>query len=273
MAKSKIEWTDYSWNPVTGCSKISEGCKNCYAERMAKRLAGRFGYPKDNPFKVTLHPNKLNQPLKWKKSKMIFVCSMSDLFHFDIPKIFIDKIFSVIKACPQHIFIILTKRTFSLKEKIYGIAPDCTHREIYFDNSLPKNLWLGVSVENQKTANERIPILLQIPAAIRFVSCEPMLGSVDFSHLPESGAELDWVIVGGESGPHARPMYPDWVRIIRDQCQNAGIPFFFKQWGEWRFNPLMTSTPWNNRFEKVGKKKAGRRLDGREWNQYPVKVK
>lgn len=281
---TKIEWCEESWNPVTGCTKISEGCKYCYAERMAKRLAGRFGYPKDEPFKVTLHSDKLNQPLKWEKPRMIFVCSMGDLFHFYVSTQYLNKIFYVMRKCSNHTFLILTKRP----ESMYG----------YFNRvmfNIPENIWIGVSVEDQKTWAERTDILRKIPADIKFVSIEPMLEEIDIDDLDDSYGDpeaypFDWIIIGGESGPHARPMHPDWVRKIRDNCIQTGTPFFFKQWGEWM--PALEEFPGlcrgqnqetyslldikkTKRIDKktvlinVGKKKAGRLLDGREWNQYP----
>lgn len=247
MARTKIEWTDMTWNPVTGCTPISEGCQNCYAKRMAKRLAGRCGYPADDPFKVTLHPERLNEPLKWKTPRRVFVCSMSDLFHEDVPFEYIHVIWDIIKACPQHTFLILTKRPQRMAEvvnRIYGLE------RLGWSKGFWDHVWLGVTAENQQHANERIPILLQIPAAVRFVSVEPMLGPVDLSkwkpfdgecycqddpkgckprlskNCPETA--IDWVICGGETGPGARPMHPDWVRSLKDQCQDAGVPFFLK---------------------------------------------
>lgn len=235
MSKSKIEWTDRVWNPVTGCTKISEGCKNCYAERQSKRFAGMNGYPADDPFKVTLHPDRLEEPLHWKKPSRIFVCSMGDLFHGDVTMGFISRVFSTIRRCPQHTFIVLTKRPVKMLHAVND----------YVDGALP-NLWLGVTAENQETADERIPLLLKTPAAVRFVSIEPMLGPVSFRWSAWDGLGtkkitdhldglrmLDWVICGGESGPGARPMHPDWARSLRDQCKEAAVPFFFKQWGEW----------------------------------------
>ena len=275
---TKIEWCEESWNPVTGCTKISEGCKNCYAERMAKRLAGRFGYPKDNPFQVTLHPDRLNQPIKWKKPRYIFVCSMSDLFQPDVPKWFLDRVFDRIcyDDILHHKFLILTKRPMRAYE----------YFESWFDSRLPDNVWFGVSVENQKTADERIPKLLQISAKIKFISIEPILGMVELRRAFGSEGprqtyieQLDWIIVGGESGPHARPMHPDWVRKVRDDCIQTRVPFFFKQWGEWVQSEEpqevyskkggFKTLPAKECFIKVGKKRAGRLLDGREWNQYP----
>lgn len=251
MVDTNISWADKVWNPVTGCTKVSAGCKNCYAERMSKRLAGRCGYPKDNPFAVTLHPEKLSEPLHWKKPSRIFVCSMGDLFHEAVPDKFIDKVFTAIALSPQHTFLVLTKRP----ERMVSIIPWFKARLAARDGSrwpIP-NVMLGVSVEDQQTADERIPLLLQTPAAKRFVSYEPALGPVDFRRLNVAGATynallgeyrtksdlydgkvaLDQIIMGGESGPGARPMHPDWARSVRDHCQAAGLSFFFKQWGEW----------------------------------------
>ncbi|MDI9379758.1 MAG: phage Gp37/Gp68 family protein [Verrucomicrobiota bacterium] len=234
---TNIEWTDATWNPVTGCTKVSQGCKHCYAERMATRLAGRYGYSADQPFRVTLRGSKLEQPFHWREPRMVFVCSMGDLFHDDVPDGFIDRVFGVIRKCPQHTFQILTKRPHGMCEYALSLS----YRRP------PSNVWLGTSVENQDAADSRIHHLLNTPAAVRFLSLEPLLGP-----LPGLNLEgIHWVIVGGESGPGARPMHPEWARDIRDQCVAAGVPFFFKQWGG------------------VNKKRAGRLLDGREWNEMP----
>ena len=298
---TKIEWGDETWNPITGCSKISEGCQNCYAERMSKRLAGRFGYPADKPFKVTLHEDKLDEPLKWRKPRRVFVCSMGDLFHENVPDKAIIDVLSVIAECEyqklNHVFMILTKRPGRMLELFTN---GTIHNDVWVQTSrgcnaepslwpLP-NLWLGVTVENQQRADERIPILLQIPAAKRFVSVEPMLGSVDLTFDAGTGQGLrdsffsyglDWVICGGETGPGARPMHPDWVRSLRDQCTAAGTPFFFKSWGNWVAPSQMPGNTYREIVDfgsgigitdnqlGVGKKRAGRLLDGREWNQYP----
>jgi protein gp37 len=235
---TKIEWCEESWNVVTGCTKISEGCRNCYAEKMAKRLAGRYGYPKDDPFQVTLHYDKLEKPRKWKKPRRIFVCSMGDLFHDDLKGGICEweKVYSVyyeMIMANWHTYIVLTKRPINALA-FYQQWIDAKHDGV-------DHIWLGVTAENQQRADERIPILLQIPAAIRFVSIEPMLESVDlYEYLQTLGTagsspidfwrdSLDWVICGGESGPGARPMHTDWARSIRDQCQEAGVPFFMKQ--------------------------------------------
>ncbi|MGL5512792.1 MAG: DUF5131 family protein [Sporomusa sp.] len=320
VAKSKIEWTDKVWNPVTGCSKISAGCDNCYAERMSKRFAETWGLSPDNPFKVTLHPERLEQPLRWKKPSKIFVCSMSDLFHDDVPFDFLQSVLGIIWFSHihnfGHTFMILTKRP----ERMKDFFENKIHADSANNYHLPQNLWLGVTAENQEQADKRIPILLETPAAVRFVSVEPMLGPVDLWY-PKSiwpdGPEmcctgrdcgcrglpteppliygLNWVICGGESGPGARPMHPYWARSLRDQCQAAGVPYFFKQWGEWESDlpnyagpPLPPErvhwiwpdgthkqvgcgevSPGNILTHRVGKKAAGSLLDGQEWKQFP----
>ncbi len=233
---SKIEWTESTWNPVTGCTKISPGCKNCYAERMALRLkaAGSPNYA--NGFKVTLHPHALEIPLRWKKHRTIFVNSMSDLFHKDVPFDFISKVFDVMRRASHHRFQILTKRS----DRLLELSPRLTW---------PRNVWMGVTVENADSSF-RIENLKQTNAATKFISFEPLLDPI----LDIDLRGIDWVIVGGESGPGARPMEPQWAIDIRDQCLNANVPFFFKQWGG------------------VNKKKNGRKLDGRIWNQTPRKA-
>ena len=292
---SKIEWTDETWNPITGCTPISEGCQHCYAERMSKRLAGRCGYPFENPFKVTLHPDKLEQPLRWKKPRKIFVCSMGDLFHPDVSGDFLYEIWGIMAQCPQHIFMVLTKRPEIMRLWYDDIF--IRLNPLYRKNPLP-NIWLGVTAENQARADERIPILLRVPAAVRFVSVEPMLGPIELEHyFPEYDylptckyfriaygldsnkpvivrSGIDWVICGGETGPGARPMHPDWVRSLRDQCVTAGVPFFFKSWGDWYpdgkgLYHAPSAIFGDTVVHKLGKKAAGRLLDGREWSQYP----
>ena len=306
MGKTQIEWTDATWNPVTGCTKVSPGCKNCYAERMARRLAGRCGYPETpHAFDVTLHYDRLGQPLSWRKPRMIFLPSMGDLFHEDIPLDYIADVFNIMAQCQQHTFQILTKRPVRARAVISDLHEwnyaDTTWTGIFPSSMtgapfpLP-NVWLGVSVENQWTADERIPLLLQIPAAVRFASCEPLLGPVDIAEYlspwlcTEAGnreysqgyrPSLHWVIVGGETGPGARPMHPGWARNIRDQCQAAGTAFFFKQWGEWAHVPADTRHPlpqnlhwWPDRnlMGRVGKKAAGSLLDGVQHNEYPQRA-
>jgi len=231
--RSSIEWTDATWNPVTGCSKVSPGCKHCYAERMALRLRA-MGQPRyRNGFDVTLQPDVVDQPLAWRKPRNIFVNSMSDLFHEAVPASFIERVFSVVRQAHWHVFQVLTKRADRL-EQIAG----------HLD--WPTNLWVGLSVESQEYS-WRIDCLRRVPAAVRFLSLEPLLGPLP--HLDLSG--IQWVIAGGESGPGARPIQPSWVRDIRDQCQIGNVPFFFKQWGG------------------VLKSRAGRSLDDRTWDQLP----
>jgi len=234
MASSSIEWTQFTWNPLTGCTKISPGCKHCYAERMARRLKGmgqqryRFG------FDLTLHHEALQQPLLWKTPRTIFVNSMSDLFQVDVPFDFISQAFEVMQRASWHSFQILTKRAERLAE-VSPLLP------------WPAHVWMGVSVESEKYV-ERIDHLRESGAAIKFLSLEPLLGP-----LPDLDLEgIHWVIVGGESGPGARPMDPAWVTEIRDQCVDAGVPFFFKQWGG------------------VRKKRTGRELEGRTWDEMPT---
>lgn len=234
MATSSIEWTEATWNPVTGCTKISTGCKHCYAERMAKRLQG-MGQPNyANGFKLTLHQHMLERPLQWKKPRMIFVNSMSDLFHRDVPLDFIRRVFDVMTRASQHQFQVLTKRA----DRLAKLAPKI---------SWPSNVWMGVSIEHAAYIH-RIDHLRNTGAAIKFLSLEPLLSDIPHLNL----TNIDWVIVGGESGPGARPIEEAWVKNIRDQCVQSETPFFFKQWGGTR------------------KKKAGRTLQGKIWNQFPA---
>ena len=236
MKPSRIEWTESTWNPVTGCTKISAGCAHCYAERMAKRLLA-MGQPNyRNGFEVTCHPQALEMPLRWKKSKMIFVNSMSDLFHKKVPIRFIEEIFFTMNEARWHTFQILTKRADRLVQlsSRFKWTP---------------NIWMGVTVENADHV-DRIDCLREIPAAVRFLSLEPLLGPLTELNL----TNIDWVIVGGESGPGARPMDPAWALDLRDQCLTAGVSFFFKQWGG------------------VRKKKAGRLLEKRTWDQMPIEA-
>ncbi len=235
MGKTKIEWVTDVWNPVTGCTKISEGCKNCYAERMAKRLHGRYGYPNERPFDVTLHHDRLGLPASWKKPRRIFVNSMSDLFHDDVPFEFVDEVLRTAIATPRHTYMILTKRA----ERMAAFFKEFADRG-YVGSPV---LWFGVTVENQAQVEKRIPFLYQVPAAVKFVSVEPMLGQINLTGylsrrrgplLPRSfllwasTRLIDWIICGPETGPGARPFDPAWARDLRDQCQSVVVPFFYK---------------------------------------------
>jgi protein gp37 len=239
--QSSIEWTEQTWNPTTGCTKISPGCKNCYAEIMAQRLhaMGTPGY--ENKFELTLHMQRLEQPLRRKKSTVYFVNSMSDLFHERVPDEFLDRVFDVIKKTPYHTYQILTKRADRL--------PQYFHKR-----ACPKNLWLGVSVEDKQYGVPRIDYLRQVKAYIRFLSVEPLLE--DIGEIDLSG--IHWVIVGGESGLKARPMQLKWVENIRQQAEEAGVAFFFKQWGRWGADGVSRD-----------KKANGRMLNGRTWDSMP----
>jgi protein gp37 len=228
-----IEWTESTWNPVRGCTKLSQGCKNCYALTFAERWRGIPGHPYEQGFDLRLVPERLEDPLKWRKPRVIFVNSMSDLFHEKISISYIKKVFNVMERASWHTFQILTKRA----ERLKNLSPLL---------NWPENVWQGVSVENERYS-ERALKLQEVPAAVRFLSVEPLLGPI--KRLPLEG--ISWVIVGGESGHRHRAVNPDWVRSIRDQCQSAGVPFFFKQWG--------------GRTPKAG----GRLLDGREWSEMP----
>ncbi len=328
MGKTSIEWTrsddgspGETWNPVTGCTKVSSGCKHCYAERVFPRP-----YPGRKFTDVRCHPERLEQPLRWRKPRRVFVNSMSDLFHEDVPDEFILDVFTIMAIASSHTFQVLTKRPRRMLdflekhdvEDIYNqwYSFDGGPREVY---SWPlHNVWLGISCEDQATADERIPLLLQTPAAVRFLSCEPLLGAIRLDHIDADAAghdwcqvnaltgrhtdmarpcpdvpSINWVIAGGESGPHARPMHPDWVRSLRDQCVTAGVPFFLKQWGEWapaeqhenlpasvRAGCLSFAGDFHAGFHRdrsddallvrVGKKRAGRTLDGKTWDEFPA---
>ena len=301
QGENGIPYCDYTWNPVTGCL---HGCDYCFAERIAKRFNGSKAFPRG--FEPAYHPDRLIEPENIKKPSRIFVSDMGDLFGDWVPDEWIMKVIYTIECCPQHTFLFLTKNPKRYQKFIF-----------------PDNAWLGTSVENQAAADKRIPLLLQAPAAVRFISAEPLLGPVVLrkkaindqeiiqatlmGHLEEYSRpverEIDWVICGGESGPGARPMHPDWVMSLRDQCQAAGVPFFFKQWGEW-FVPedgaeacRVCGCTWNNacedgcswvepglcsnctgkqvpnyravKFQRVGKKIAGRKLDDRTWDELP----
>lgn len=347
---SKIEWTDTTWNPTTGCDRVSPGCDHCYALTMARRLKGmgqaryqRDGDPRTSGpgFGVSVHPAELTAPLRWRKPRRVFVDSMGDLFHDQVPDDFIAHVWAVMAMAPLHTFQILTKRHGRMRsllnspqfwemvgtrgrgiaiQRAQGKYPSSGPMALTSTSSasgsweasypLP-NVWLGVSVEDQQRADLRIPALLETPAAVRFLSCEPLLGQVDLTpylhhqcdcigdnhtRLSEYGPRPNWVIVGGESGPGTRPMHPQWARQLRDQCQAAGVPYFFKQWGAW--GPVSGAEDWVNRQEndrevradgyhwplgephgaedgteilmrKVGKAAAGRELDGRTWDEFP----
>ena len=236
---SAIEWTDATWNPVTGCTVVSPGCAHCYAKTFAERFRGVPGHPYEQGFDLKLWPGRLSVPHTWTKPKRVFVNSMSDLFHPDVPLDFIQQVFETMRTASRHQFQVLTKRPERARE-IANLLP------------WPENVWLGVSVENQRWTT-RIDELRQIPAAVRFLSCEPLLGPLRLDLR-----DIHWVIVGGESGPRARPMRADWAAEIRDQCAAANVAFFFKQWGAYDVNG-----------KRVGKKKAGRVLEGAVWNGYP----
>lgn len=231
---SSIEWTEATWNPVTGCNKVSQGCKHCYAERMAKRLQAMGNSRYANGFNVTLHYDLIEAPYSWKKPRKVFVNSMSDLFHEDVPFKFIEKVFATMANTPQHTYQILTKRTKRLSK--------LAERLIWTNN-----IWIGTSVENEDVL-ERIANLRKVPAKIRFLSCEPLIGPLENINLDG----IHWVIVGGESGPGARPMEAEWVRSIRDQCLSQQVAFFFKQWGG------------------VQKHRYGRILDNETYDDYPI---
>lgn len=312
--KTGIEWTEATWNPLRGCSRVSEGCRNCYAERMAARFA-KPGEPYGGLIEnghwsgqVKLVEDHLDNPLRWRKPRRIFVNSMSDLFHESLHDDVVDQVFAVMALAHRHTFQVLTKRPDRMLDylsrdrrllwataALLTLCDEITSDHIQHGPTILPNVWLGVSVEDQAAADKRIPLFLQTPAALRFVSCEPLLASVDLTRwLPHRHScrcaecyaralkkpdryAIDWVIAGGESGPGARPMHPDWARSLRDQCQDAGVPFFFKQWGE--FEPLRKGD-WAGRYEKgcstdygeflrVGKQATGCLLDGEEWKQFP----
>jgi protein gp37 len=315
--KTGIEWADSTWNPITGCDKVSPGCDHCYAETFAERWRGTEGHYFEHGFDVQLRPDKLALPLRWTKPRKVFVNSMSDLFHEKVSDEYIARVFSVMACAERHTFQLLTKRHGRMRsllnsEAFRELVFKCQALELPGDVMgdywpLP-NVWLGVSAEDQKRADLRIPALLDTPAAVRFISAEPLLGPIDLSRFVEDDGEkfdlppLSWVIVGGESGPGARPMHPDWARSLRDQCVAAGVPFLFKQWGEWAPNqhpPLracvcdwydgreadicrndpcrkLSKPPYVDdpraQMQRVGKKRAGRELDGRTWDQYPEAV-
>ncbi len=252
--RSKIEWTDATWNPVTGCSRVSQACLNCYAERFAERFRGVPGHPYEQGFDLKLWPDRLNMPLRWKQRKMVFVNSMSDLFHHDVPDDFVKKVFDVMIQARHHIFQILTKRSermLTWVESNFSADSNGNGKSAW-----PPHIWLGVSVENHDYT-WRIKHLQSTPAHVKYLSIEPLLGPISLNN--NSLASIQWVIVGGESGPRARLMKPDWVYDIREQCKRNSVPFFFKQWGAY-----------DETGKKVGKKKAGRNLEGRTWDAIPM---
>lgn len=327
--KTHIEWTDATWNPLRGCSRVSEGCRHCYAEKVAARFSGA-GQPYEGLVNqhgawngtIKLVHELIKQPLRWRRPRRIFVNSMSDLFHEAVPNKFIDQVFAAMALAPHHTFQVLTKRPERMLEymrasdraeavghaetMLYEKAPRTkgyfgpTHRHELWP--LP-NVWLGVSVEDQAAADERIPLLLNTPAAVRWISAEPLLGPIDlrWGGLRPDRPRLDWVVVGGESGSGARPMHPAWARSLRDQCVAAGVPYLFKQWGEWAPGNAYAAAdlyprdrtriksgfftynddwicndkvgrganPFRQTMDRIGKKAAGRELDGRTWDEYP----
>jgi protein gp37 len=311
--RTKIEWTDATWNPIRGCTRVSEGCRNCYAEAVAARFSGPGlpyeGLARPTPAgprwtgEVRLIEKHLGDPLRWAKPRRIFVNSMSDLFHERLEDDTIDRIFAVMAECPQHTFQVLTKRPQRMLDYLGNGGG--AHLRIWCRAGEPAtmpwplpNVWLGVSAEHQSAADERIPRLLATVAAVRFVSAEPLLGHINLYPFMRLGRGLDWVIVGGESGPNARPMHPDWARSIRDQCLARSVAFFFKQWGEYEPAGPVYGDPeadldgrgevqaldthgyvWMDDkqpplgswyVERVGKRRAGRALDGRTHDHFPV---
>lgn len=357
---TKIEWTrsddgtaGATWNPVTGCSEVSEGCDNCYAKTFAERWRGIPGHPFEQGFEVRLWPERIGLPLRWRKPRRVFVNSMSDLFHKDVPDGFVARVFAVMVAAPAHTFQVLTKRHARMRSLLsntdFWTAVSGELAQLWAVDDppaplrmIPPWIWIGVSVDNQKWADTRIPALLDVPAAVRFLSCEPLLGPVDLSawmpagycrwrcsgcrrfysgewqetcpgcgrvgywsgshpgNQRPNGQPINWVICGGESGRKARPMHPDWARSLRDQCQAARVPYFFKQWGahapesarawtesdgtprgaisfidtqgrSWTRTPKLAPSD-AVRMRRVGKGRAGRELDGQTWDEFPQAV-
>ena len=303
---SKIEWTDATWNVVIGCKKVSPGCDHCYAIRTAHRFqehpnpkvaAAYAGTEADGDWtgRVNMVEDRLSLPLQWKKPRRIFVNAQSDLFHADVTDEFIARVWAVMALAPQHTFQILTKRHGRMRSLLSSDRFEDLFAEALYSTEHPRgdepaepvgsapgplpNVWIGVSVEDQARADLRIPALLDTPAAVRWLSCEPLLGPVDLGMGSDMGAQdtlIDWVVVGGESGPGARPMHPDWARSLRDQCVAAGVPFLFKQWGE-HITPDQAPESFDmdyfdsggRGYFRVGKKAAGREIDGRTWDEYP----
>ena len=244
LAESSIEWTEHTWNPVTGCTKVSPGCKHCYAETMAHRLRSMRAVGYENGFELTLHPDRLEQPLKRKVPTTYFVNSMSDLFHEEVPDGFIEQVLSVCSRTPQHTYQLLTKRAVRLQR-------------FFNSRECPPNVWLGVSVEDRKYGVPRIGYFRKVKAKVRFLSVEPLLEDVGALNL----ADIHWVIVGGESGAYARPMAPEWADSVRNQAIKQGVAFFFKQWGAWGADGV-----------RRDKKQNGRELAGRRWDDFPIRV-
>ncbi|MEN4419792.1 phage Gp37/Gp68 family protein [Mycobacteroides chelonae] len=297
--KTGIEWADATWNPVTGCDKVSPGCDRCYAETFAERWRGTKGHYFETGFDLLLRPDKLDLPLRWNKPRKVFVNSMSDLFHDKVPDEYIARVFAVMALAPQHTFQVLTKRHGRMRALLKSRAFLQLVWEAWSVEEGPgeseslgtdpaehwplPNVWLGVSAEDQQRADLRIPALLDTPAAVRFISAEPLLGPTMFLlrwlHRQGYDRRIDWVIAGGESGPGARPMHPDWVRTLRDQCVATGTAFLFKQWGEWAPAPELPGMGSaihvfddGVHVQRYGKRNAGRTLDGRTWDQYPEPV-
>jgi protein gp37 len=292
MGKTSIEWTDASWNPITGCTEISPGCANCYAARLAATRLRKipeydglaiYGENARWTGEVRFHPERLEEPLHWRKPRKIFVCDMGDLFHEGVTDQQLFSVFAVMGGSPQHTFQVLTKRAERMKEFVTMPILEEKFQRAFLQWPLP-NVWLGVSVENQHFADERIPLLLETPAAVRWISCEPLLGPVKIPYFLRTVSTayacfspLDWVVCGGESGPNARPMHPDWLMRLCNQCRVAGVPFFFKQWGEWapagQIDSARTFVGHNlgdgQMMLRYGKKLAGRQLFGREWKEFP----
>lgn len=308
MADTKIEWADKVWNPVRGCSRVSDGCRHCYAERQAMRqsgIGGKYhglvritnGHPQWTG-RVVCDAGKLDDPRRWQQPARIFVNSMSDLFHDDVPDDFILKVWGVFADCPHHQFLVLTKRPQRMFRWVSGFMAEVALRGHRLFGEPLQNVWLGVSVENQETADQRIPLLLNTPAAVHWISAEPLLGPLTLLkgthglYRPRNPRwpSLNWVVAGGESGPGARPMNPEWALQLRNQCCGAGIPFFFKQWGNW-IHVSELETSFSRReidaiskdtivrpgspdapgfWLRLGKKKAGRLLRGREWKEFPA---
>lgn len=294
---SKIEWTDATWNVVIGCDKVSPGCDHCYAIRTAHRMqanpnpvisAAYAGTEAHGEWtgRVNLVTDRLDLPLKWRRPRRIFVNAQSDLFHDQVPDEFIARVWAVMASAPRHTFQVLTKRhgrmrsLLSSEEFRLAVQRRIPHAgaspyvAAYWKTWPLPNVWLGVSVEDQKRADLRIPALLDTPAAVRWLSCEPLLGPVDVINGLGDGwlTGIDWIVAGGESGPGSRPMHPDWARSLRDQCQVAGVPFLFKQWGSHRPSAVGSIVRGGVRFPMVpaSKRAAGRVLDGRTWDEYPV---